>query len=241
VNNENNIKNILHSRIRELRKTANLTQGQLAEKLSVGQSAVNRYEVDRIPSIEVLDEIATVFNVSVDWLLGRTNDPGALEPKSPSDLSIDDLLDQAVSQILGADISDDLNEEMRHRLKSVLLRERKELRHRNFLRNFEGLIELALDSAIEQNDLSEKQELQRQELIRLNRRRRKLNRFEVQQFLYDYGLIKTKTDAVLHRIENEIMKNREMIALGELEDYIREECETQLRFKDNSSSAQSAG
>ena len=129
---------------------------------------------------------------------------------------------------------------MKYRLNAVLHQERKELRHRDFLRNFESLIELALDSSIDRNNQTETQKLQQQELVRRNRRGRLINRFEVRQYLYDYGLIKTKSDTVLHRIENEIMKKRDRITMGELEDYIRDECETQSRLDDDNPAA-SAG
>ena len=228
--------------LKSLKISKNLTWAEMAFSLDIKESAILNYAKGRIPNADKLLRLAEIFDVTIDWLLGRSDDPGsALESKSPPELTADEHLDRAVSQILGADIPADQKDEMKLQLKALLLRERKELRHRNFLRNFESLVELALDAAVDRNDQTEAQKLQQQELVRRNRRRRKLNRFEVQQFLYDYGLIKTKTDAVLHRIENEIMKKRDMVTLGELEDYIREECENQLWLENNPSGAQSAG
>lgn len=234
--------NIFSQRLQTARTKVGITWRDLSNKVKISEATLYNYIDGRSPNSDILVRLSIELRVSTDYLLGLSDEPGpAAEPESPPELTVDDHLDRVVSQILGPDISPDLNEEMQHRLKSVLLRERKELRHRNFLRNFESLVELALDAAVDRNDQTEAQKLQQQELVRRNRRRRKLNRFEVQQFLYDYGLIKTKTDAVLHRIENEIMKKRDMVTLGELEDYIREECENQLWLENNPSGAQSAG
>lgn len=57
--------------ILKLRKSLNLSQDGLAEKLSVTRQAVSRWENgDTIPSIDTLKLIAETFNVSVDHLLG---------------------------------------------------------------------------------------------------------------------------------------------------------------------------
>ena len=62
---------ILGQRIRKLRTGAGLTQGELAEKLCLGKSAVSAYETgDRTPKESVIVAIASLFNVTTDWLLG---------------------------------------------------------------------------------------------------------------------------------------------------------------------------
>ena len=58
--------------ILELRKSLNLSQDGLAEKLSVTRQAVSRWENgDTIPNIDTLKLIAETFNMSVDYLLGH--------------------------------------------------------------------------------------------------------------------------------------------------------------------------
>lgn len=49
-----------------------MTQNDLAKALHISKSAVSGYEQDlRFPSSEMLVNIADVFHVSVDYLLGR--------------------------------------------------------------------------------------------------------------------------------------------------------------------------
>lgn len=60
-------------RIRKLREEANINQPQLAQVLGVQTATINRYENDvREPEYVTLIKIADYFNVSVDYLLGRT-------------------------------------------------------------------------------------------------------------------------------------------------------------------------
>jgi transcriptional regulator with XRE-family HTH domain len=58
----------------ELRKKHNLTQNDLAKSLSVSRGAISMWEINqRTPDLETLKNIADLFDVSIDWLLGRTN------------------------------------------------------------------------------------------------------------------------------------------------------------------------
>ena len=59
-------------RIRSLRRSKELTQVQLAEKLGVKKQSISNWENDNIaPSIDMLIKIADFFQVSTDYLLGR--------------------------------------------------------------------------------------------------------------------------------------------------------------------------
>ncbi|MDY3013997.1 MAG: helix-turn-helix transcriptional regulator [Evtepia sp.] len=65
----------LAQRLKQLRLEKDLRQDQLAKLVHVEKSSISMYENDvRQPSYEVLIRYAEVFNVSVDYLLGRTND-----------------------------------------------------------------------------------------------------------------------------------------------------------------------
>jgi transcriptional regulator with XRE-family HTH domain len=56
-----------------LRKEAQETQRQLAKFLGITQSAINKWESDKNqPDIQFLNMIADHYNVSVDYLTGRT-------------------------------------------------------------------------------------------------------------------------------------------------------------------------
>jgi len=67
---------ITSQRLRELRKSLNLPQSKMAEVLNVSQSALNRYEHDQqIISDAVLLKYADYFDVSLDYICGRTDKP----------------------------------------------------------------------------------------------------------------------------------------------------------------------
>lgn len=65
------MKIILSERLKELREENGMTQKQIAAKLGISSVAYLRYEKSqREPSLSMLAEIAKIFNVSTDYLLG---------------------------------------------------------------------------------------------------------------------------------------------------------------------------
>lgn len=63
-------------RLKELRKSRNVSQIKLAIDLNTSQNTISRYETgEREPGISELIKIADYFNVSVDYLLERTDKP----------------------------------------------------------------------------------------------------------------------------------------------------------------------
>jgi transcriptional regulator with XRE-family HTH domain len=63
----------LAARLRELRARKNMTQDQVAQKLNCHESAVSRWEGgSRFPTGEDLVALSDLFEVSVDFLLGRS-------------------------------------------------------------------------------------------------------------------------------------------------------------------------
>jgi transcriptional regulator with XRE-family HTH domain len=62
-------------RIAELRKKKRLTQRQLADHLGIDQTAVSHWEKgDIYPNTVNQHKLSQLFNVSVDYLLGRTDE-----------------------------------------------------------------------------------------------------------------------------------------------------------------------
>jgi transcriptional regulator with XRE-family HTH domain len=62
-------------RLKELRKRANISQLKLAVDLNTNQNTISRYEnLEREADYEMLIKIADYFEVSIDYLLGRTNE-----------------------------------------------------------------------------------------------------------------------------------------------------------------------
>ncbi|MBQ8324283.1 MAG: helix-turn-helix transcriptional regulator [Clostridia bacterium] len=63
-------------RLKQLRTERGISQVRLAMELSVSQHTVSRYETgEREADYAMLIRIADYFDVSVDYLLGRTDDP----------------------------------------------------------------------------------------------------------------------------------------------------------------------
>jgi len=64
------------ARLHELRNSLNMSQTKMAGVLGISQSALNRYEHDQaVISDKVLLAYADYFDVSADYILGRTDKP----------------------------------------------------------------------------------------------------------------------------------------------------------------------
>lgn len=67
----------LGQKLKSARKSAGLTQEQLAEKLLVSRQAITKWEADKgMPDIENLKQLSKLLNISIDYLLdsGETID-----------------------------------------------------------------------------------------------------------------------------------------------------------------------
>ena len=66
----------LGGRIAELRRKKNMTQEELAAELGVTAQAVSKWESDlSCPDITLLPQLARLFGVTIDELLGNQNQP----------------------------------------------------------------------------------------------------------------------------------------------------------------------
>ena len=69
------LKPIIAKNIIDLRRTADITQAQLAEKLNYSDKAVSKWERgEAIPSVTTLKEIADLFGVTVDYLISAEHE-----------------------------------------------------------------------------------------------------------------------------------------------------------------------
>ena len=67
---------ILAKRLKELRESRRLYQRELAEILDMSFRGYQNYEVGQSdPKLETLIAIADYYNVSIDYLVGRTDVP----------------------------------------------------------------------------------------------------------------------------------------------------------------------
>lgn len=68
------MREILSRRLKELRKEKGLSQIQVAIYCDITEKAYQNYELmTREPKLEILIRIADYYNVSLDWLTGRTD------------------------------------------------------------------------------------------------------------------------------------------------------------------------
>jgi transcriptional regulator with XRE-family HTH domain len=98
------------SRIRKVRQALGLTQAQFGQRIGVIKVSVARYEAGRLPRMNVLDSIARLGGVTIEWLL---HGPGpetdrrlprseVPEPKLPAplrDLAV--VLERAAPRLAG--------------------------------------------------------------------------------------------------------------------------------------------
>lgn len=60
--------------LKKLRQDNKLTQDELAKKIETSRSNIANYENDKnMPSVDILEKISELFNVSIDYLLGKTD------------------------------------------------------------------------------------------------------------------------------------------------------------------------
>lgn len=63
------------NRIRTLRQQREITQDELGNIVNVQKSAISKYELGRaVPSTDVLKKLSDYFNVSIDYLLGLSEE-----------------------------------------------------------------------------------------------------------------------------------------------------------------------
>lgn len=73
-------------RLKELRKSRKISQVKLAMDLNMNQNTISRYETgEREPGVTELILLADYFDVSIDYLVGRTDRRTGDEPNMPCD------------------------------------------------------------------------------------------------------------------------------------------------------------
>ena len=110
----------LGERLRRLRESVKLSQVKMAELLGVKQSSINRYE----PDIYKLCALADYFDVSLDYLLARTDNPqGKLYEHRPKIAPGSEEMKQFIEMCF--DPQSPLNEKLKQTLLEMMEVERK--------------------------------------------------------------------------------------------------------------------
>lgn len=76
--NHNSIRGeiMIYKNLKSIREDNDIKQREIAQVLNVSQNTYSQYETGIIPiTAETLTKLADYYNVSVDYLLDRTNNP----------------------------------------------------------------------------------------------------------------------------------------------------------------------
>ena len=108
---------IMAIRLRTLREKIGMSQAKLAKEIGVTQASVNRYETARTtPPVKILLFYADRFDVSLDYIFGRTEKPqGKLYNYQPKPAVDSDEMRKFV------DMCFDPKSPMNERLKQILM------------------------------------------------------------------------------------------------------------------------
>ncbi|WP_160198824.1 helix-turn-helix domain-containing protein [Senegalia massiliensis] len=87
-------------RIRELRKEFNLTQEELGKKVGQTKSNISKYETGALePGIDTLNSLARIFDVSIDYLLGNTDQRNiSIDEKYKEVYDVEEAMEVILSQ-----------------------------------------------------------------------------------------------------------------------------------------------
>ena len=71
----------MYQRLRDMREDHDLSQKKLAEMIGMSQTGYSKYETGEndVPT-GILIQLSRLYNVSIDYLLGETNDPTRYHP-----------------------------------------------------------------------------------------------------------------------------------------------------------------
>lgn len=114
------VKMELHKRLKTLRINSGLSQAKIAILLETTQASVNRYENGQsAPPLKTLLWYADFFDVSTDYIFGRTDNPqGKLYDNKPKVIEALSKDNKELKKFM--DMCFDPNSPINHKLKEVL-------------------------------------------------------------------------------------------------------------------------
>lgn len=86
---------MLLERIKELCKKRGITVSELENRVGFGKNSIYKWKTQS-PKTETLQKVAEYFEVSTDYLLGRTDNPTAGLSKKPR-LTVEEALESVMS------------------------------------------------------------------------------------------------------------------------------------------------
>ena len=86
-------------RLKQLREKHNLSQSQVAKRLGITRAAISSYENNiSLPSVNVLAELALLYRVSTDYLLGLDNRTAIVLEDPRQSAVIQEVMDTLVTE-----------------------------------------------------------------------------------------------------------------------------------------------
>ena len=68
------------NRIKEMRNALKFSQKELAEKVGCNQTAIGKYEREDLePNLDTLKKLSVIFECSIDYLVGNSDDFGVVQ------------------------------------------------------------------------------------------------------------------------------------------------------------------
>lgn len=111
-------------KLKELRLEKKINQSELGEIIGISPSTVGMYERDqRFPDKDILGKIADYFEVSVDYLLGRTDERNLHKEKTKLDPSIKTIAAHRIGDI--EDLSDEAIEKINEYIEFIRIQQNK--------------------------------------------------------------------------------------------------------------------
>lgn len=105
---------MLNNRLKSLRNEKGVLQKSVAEYLKISTNAYGFYEQgERIPNVETLNKLSDYYNISIDYILGKSN-----IKESAEDIINDNSLTLALHN--DNSIDSELPEEAKKKLKILL-------------------------------------------------------------------------------------------------------------------------
>ena len=102
--------NVFAARLKKLMQETKTTQQALAKEINITRQAISQYtDGSALPNIEKLEKISNYFNVSCDYLVGKTN--VKTHDLSPQKVITALIMDEMLSNLCDAiNILDDIND-----------------------------------------------------------------------------------------------------------------------------------
>lgn len=108
------------SMLKYLRDRENYTQSELAKKLDISRSTIGMYEAgEREPDFEMLEAIADIFNVDMNFLLGKS-DSNLDDSANNIESMLSVLMDSSTIMLDGKPASAEAAEYLRQSFEAVL-------------------------------------------------------------------------------------------------------------------------